>query len=189
MNSLSFFSFLVRKVCIPLISEGPLKHSSLFWHFSFFFSIFWTCQFLLTWKVSAEKFTESLMKIHLFVTPLFTLATFKIFPPCSVAKSCGHFATPWTAEHQASLSLTIFQSLPKFTSIALVMPSKHLILCHFFALNVFVWNFVHVLLTPSNVSLECDRQCSRQLCAGEENIPITHMPCFAAPSPGVDSLL
>ena len=38
------------------------------------------------------------------------------------------FATPWTAAHQASLSLTISQSLPKFTSIALVMPSSHLIL-------------------------------------------------------------
>ena len=37
--------------------------------------------------------------------------------------------TPWTAAHQASLSLTIFQSLPKFMSIASVMPSNHLILC------------------------------------------------------------
>ena len=36
------------------------------------------------------------------------------------------FATPWTAAHQASLSLTISQSLPKFISIALVMPSSHL---------------------------------------------------------------
>ena len=31
---------------------------------------------------------------------------------------------------QASLSLTISQSLPKFMSIASVMPSSHLILCH-----------------------------------------------------------
>ena len=31
---------------------------------------------------------------------------------------------------QASLSLTIFRSLPKFMSIALVMPSSHLILWH-----------------------------------------------------------
>ena len=36
--------------------------------------------------------------------------------------------TPWTAAHQASLSLTISQSLPKFMSTALVMPSSHLIL-------------------------------------------------------------
>ena len=37
--------------------------------------------------------------------------------------------TPWTATHQASLSITNFQSLLKFMSIELVMPSNHLILC------------------------------------------------------------
>ena len=37
-------------------------------------------------------------------------------------------ATQWTAAHQASLSLTISWSLPKFTSISLLMPSSHLIL-------------------------------------------------------------
>ena len=36
--------------------------------------------------------------------------------------------TPWTAARQASLSLTIYQSLPRFMSIASVMPSSHLIL-------------------------------------------------------------
>ena len=40
------------------------------------------------------------------------------------------FATPWTAAHQASLSITNSQSLPKLTSIVSVMPSNHLILCH-----------------------------------------------------------
>ena len=38
------------------------------------------------------------------------------------------FVTPWTAARQASLSLTISRSLPKFMSIALVMPSSPLIL-------------------------------------------------------------
>ena len=37
--------------------------------------------------------------------------------------------TPWTATHQASLSLTNFRSLPKLISIESVMPSYHLILC------------------------------------------------------------
>ena len=42
--------------------------------------------------------------------------------------SCvGLFVTPWTAAHQASLSLTISWSLPKFMSIGSVMPSSHLI--------------------------------------------------------------
>ena len=38
------------------------------------------------------------------------------------------FVTPRTAAHQSSLSLTIFQSLPRFMSTASVMPSRHLIL-------------------------------------------------------------
>ena len=40
------------------------------------------------------------------------------------------FATPWTAAHQASLSITNSQSLPRLMFIDLVMPSNHLILCH-----------------------------------------------------------
>ena len=40
------------------------------------------------------------------------------------------FATLWTEAHQPSLSITNSQSLLKFMSIELVMPSKHLILCH-----------------------------------------------------------
>ena len=51
------------------------------------------------------------------------------------------FVTPRAAAHQASLSLTISQSLPKFTSIASVMSSNHLIL----------WRTL--LLLPSNLSL------------------------------------
>ena len=39
------------------------------------------------------------------------------------------FVTPWTAAHQASLS-TKSWGLLKLMSIKLVMPSKHLILCH-----------------------------------------------------------
>ena len=39
------------------------------------------------------------------------------------------FATPWTTAHQASLSITNSQSLPKLMSLESVMPSNHLILC------------------------------------------------------------
>ena len=38
--------------------------------------------------------------------------------------------TPWTAAGQASLSITISQSLLKLMSIELMMPSNHLIRCH-----------------------------------------------------------
>ena len=51
---------------------------------------------------------------------------------CSV-QSLSHvwlFETPWTAAHQASLSITNSQSLLKLMCIELVMPSNHRILCH-----------------------------------------------------------
>ena len=40
------------------------------------------------------------------------------------------FVTLWTAEHQASLSITNSRNVLKLMSIELVMPSNHLILCH-----------------------------------------------------------
>ena len=40
------------------------------------------------------------------------------------------FETPWTAGRQTSLSITNSWSLLKLTSIKLVLPSNHLILCH-----------------------------------------------------------
>ena len=40
------------------------------------------------------------------------------------------FVTSWTAAHQASLSITNSRSLLRLTSIELVMPSNHPILCH-----------------------------------------------------------
>ena len=48
-------------------------------------------------------------------------------------QSLSHFrllGTPWTAAHQASLSITSSWSLLKLMSIESVMPSNHLILCH-----------------------------------------------------------
>ena len=47
----------------------------------------------------------------------------------SVPQSRPTLVTPWTAAHQASLSITNFWSLLKLMSIGSVMPSNHLILC------------------------------------------------------------
>ena len=49
---------------------------------------------------------------------------------CSVVSHVRLFATPRTAACQASLFFTVSQSLPKFTSIELVIPSNHFIFCH-----------------------------------------------------------
>ena len=49
--------------------------------------------------------------------------------PNSVLSRVRLFATPWTAAHQVSLSITNSWSLLKLMSIESVMPSSHLILC------------------------------------------------------------
>ena len=51
----------------------------------------------------------------------------------SSVQSLSHvwlFTTPWTAAHQASLSIINSWSLLKLMSTESVMPSNHLILCH-----------------------------------------------------------
>ena len=62
---------------------------------------------------------------------VFTTST--IWEALSVQSSrsvvCQLSATPWTAIHQASLSITKSQSLLKLMSTESVMPSNHPILC------------------------------------------------------------
>ena len=49
----------------------------------------------------------------------------------SAAQSCPSLCDPWIAARQASLSITNSRSSLKLMSIESVMPSSHLILCHF----------------------------------------------------------
>ena len=59
------------------------------------------------------------------------------------------FATPWTAAHQASLSITNFQSSPKLMSIESVMPSNYLILCHPLLLLSSIFSSIRVFSNES----------------------------------------
>ena len=63
-------------------------------------------------------------------------------------------ATPWTAAHQASLSITSSWSLLKFMSIESVMPSNHLILCRSLLLPPSIFHSIRVF---SNESVFCIR--------------------------------
>ena len=62
--------------------------------------------------------------------------------------------TPWTAACQASLSNTSFQNLLKLTSMELMMPSNHHILCHPFLLPPSIFPSIRVF---SNESFLCIR--------------------------------
>ena len=64
------------------------------------------------------------------------------------------FVTPWTAAHQASLSITNFQSLLKLMSIELVMSSNHLSLCYPLLLPPSVFPCIRVF---SNETVICIR--------------------------------
>ena len=59
------------------------------------------------------------------------------------------FVTPWTAAHQASLSITNSQSLLKPMSIESVMPSKHFILFHPFLLLPSIFPSIRVFSSES----------------------------------------
>ena len=63
-------------------------------------------------------------------------------------------ATPWTAAHQASLSMTNAWSLLKLTSIESVMPSDYLILCRPLLLPPSTFPIIRVF---SNESALCIR--------------------------------
>ena len=72
----------------------------------------------------------------------------------SVQFSClvvSNSVTPWTAAHQASLSI---RSSPRLTSVKSVMPSSHLILCHPLLLLPSIFPSIRVF---SNESALCIR--------------------------------
>ena len=80
--------------------------------------------------------TDSQSALVATVSPIYSVLCVKLFSlQCNILfsslQSLSHvwlFATPWTTAHQASLSTTNSQSLPKLMSIESVMPSNHLIL-------------------------------------------------------------
>ena len=80
-----------------------------------------------------REFGGTWIHVYVWLTP--PAVPLKLSQSCWSAIAVVHspgrmrlFVTPWIAACQASLSLTIFRSLPKFKFIALEMLSSHLIL-------------------------------------------------------------
>ena len=93
-----------------------------------------TCGYLTSWMLNAIKN----LVLHLF----------------SSVQLLSHvwlLATPWTAAHQASLSITNSWSLLKCMSIESVMPANHLILC-FSLLLPSVFLSIRVFICTSHIS-------------------------------------
>ena len=81
--------------------------------------------------VQGRKFSNQIFLRFTCSTPSTLIHTWGSVQFNSVQSlSCARlFATQWTAPRQASLSITISQSLLKLMSIKSVMPSNHLLLC------------------------------------------------------------
>ena len=68
---------------------------------------------------------DNLHHIHSICPTSFILSVMSV-----QSQLCLTLCNPWTAAHQASLSINNSWSLLKLMSIGSVMPSNHLILCH-----------------------------------------------------------
>ena len=76
------------------------------------------------------NWTFSYTLLEVYINSYIKISTQVQFSSVQSLSRVQLFATPWIAARQASLSITNSQSSLKLTSIKLVMPSSHLILCH-----------------------------------------------------------
>ena len=93
----------------------------------------------------------------------FYSASFCVFQFSSDPQSCLTLCNPWTAECQASLSISNSWSLLKFMPIESVMPSSHLILCHPLLLPPSIFPSTGVFSNESVISIRCTKVLEFQL--------------------------
>ena len=79
------------------------------------------------------------------------------------------FATPWTAAHQTSLSITISQSLLKFMSIESMVLSNYLILCHPLILLPSLFASVRVFSSELVLRIRSPKYWSFSFCISPSN--------------------
>ena len=90
-------------------------------------------------------------------------------PQLRSATVMSNSATPRTAAHQASLSITNSQSLLKLMFIELVMPSNHLILCHPLLLLPSIFPSIRVSSSESALSIRWPKYWSFTFCIRSSN--------------------
>ena len=136
----------------PLEKEMATHSSNLAWR------IPWRRN-LVGYSLQGRKESDTTEQLHFyfFICSRAIAALFSL-PECffSSIQSLSYvllFATPWTASCQASLSINS-RSLLKLKSIALVMPSNHLILCHPLFLSPSIFPSIRAF---SNDSVPCIR--------------------------------
>ena len=96
---------------------------------------------------SPEFFSDSFL-IHYSISSVQSLSCVQLF------------ATPRTAAHQASLSITNFWNLPKLMYIESIMPSNHLILCLPLLLLPSIFPRIRVFLNESALRIRWPKDWS-----------------------------
>ena len=96
------------------------------------------------------------------------------------------FATPWTAAHQASLSITNSRSSLKLMSIESVMPSSHLIFCRPLLLLPSIFPSIRVFFNESALPIGGQ---STGASASASVLPMNIQSCFLLGFTGLNSLL
>ena len=112
---------------------------------------------IFIWEFSQKVFFTCKDNIHLQFSSVQSLSHVRLF------------ATPWTAECQASLSITNSWSLPKLMSIELVMPSNHLILCRPFLLLPSIFPSIRVFSNESVLHISWPKYWSFSFNIGPSN--------------------
>ena len=77
--------------------------------------------------------------------------------------------TPWTAACQAFLSITNSQNLLKLMSIASVVPSNHLILCHALILLPLIFPRIRIFSSESTLHIRWPKNCIFSLSISPSN--------------------
>ena len=108
------YLFHLKQVLVNFLKHILMPHENKMYSRMYFFVPTHLKKFLITWSLKFSPF----LRVQFQFSSVHSL------------NCVWHFVTPWTAAHQASLSITNTQSLLKLMSIELVLPSNHLILCH-----------------------------------------------------------
>ena len=100
------------------------------------FTCWWTFSLFLTWALKNTAAVNISVQVYIWTPLLNSLDVYlgvEFSKQDNSVQSLSHvrlFLTPWSAAHQASLSITNSWSLLKLMSIELVMLSNNLILCY-----------------------------------------------------------
>ena len=114
------------------------------------------CSYPLLWNIRTFLFGPPIIKPRERNWVIFI----QFFSSVQLLSCVWLFATPWTAAHHASLSITNSRSLLKLMSIMSVMPFKHLILCCPLLLQCSIFPSNRVISNESVLHITWPKYCS-----------------------------